>query len=198
MFTEIKSQDGMLTGHQNNDTGELFRRFEAGLYFSGFCVVIGEKHGSEDGPKPLKVLAEAQESSLHELVKRIGTLQELYPVRSWLCDQEGDNAGHAKLFREFAQELDVKVSLTQPSLPSDLDIALQVIRRRLKQRTLLFPKDGILAGKIEALARTDPREAKAEDFPEVVVLGAVIHRLDSSSGPVKSYIPSRPPSAMSA
>ena len=196
MFIEIKNQHSAF--YQDNETAEIFTRFEAGLCFSGFCVVIGEKHAGEDGPKPLKVLAEAQESSLHELAKRIGTLQELYPIRSWLCDQEEGNAGLARLFREFAEALKVKVSLSQSSLPSDLGIALQVIRRRLKQRTLLFPKDGILAGKIEALARTDPREAKAENFPEVVVLGAVIHRLDSSSGPVKAYTPRRPPSAMSA
>jgi len=199
MFTEIKSQDGTLTGYSDDETGELFSRFLAGLCFSGFCVIIGERYGGqEDSFRHLKVLAEHSESSLHELVKRVGALQGLYPVNSWLADREEVNAGLAKLFREFAQELDVKVSLTQPSLPSDLNLALQVIRRRLKQRTLLFPRDGILAGKIEALARTDPREAKAENFQEVVVLGAVIHRLDTSGGPVKAYRPSQPPSAMSA
>gem|GEM_PF-5731418 len=51
----------------------------------------------------------------------------------------------------------------------------------------------LLAVKIEALARLDLGEVKLEDYPEVIILGGVIRRIDTSTWPVKPYVPRRPP-----
>jgi len=193
MYTEIKSGDGSLQGYSDDETGKLFSRFKGGISFAGFVAVVGEAYNTDpDKPRPLKVLVEAQESNLHDLAKRVGTLQSLYPVSRWTCDEEGDGAELAKLFEHFAEKLELKVSLTQQSLPADLNLSLQVIRRHFKQRTIQLPEGGILAGKIEALARMDPGEAKAQESEEVIVLGAVVHKFDTETWPPSSYTPKLP------
>ena len=193
MFSEVKSGDGSLKLYSDDETGKLFSRFKGGLSFAGFAVVIGEQYNTDPGKTGLlKVLAEAQESNLHDLAKRVGTLQSLYPVSRWTCDEEGDGAELAKLFEHFAEKLELKVSLTQQSLPADLNLSLQVIRRHFKQRTIQMPEGGILAGKVEALARMAPGEAKPEDFEEVIVFGAVVHKFDTETWPPSSYVPGLP------
>jgi len=58
--------------------------------------------------------------------------------------------------------------------------------------------ESLLAREIPGLACPDPGDAKPENFQEVITLGSVIHRLDTSSDPPKPYEPKRPPSGMAA
>jgi hypothetical protein len=169
--------------YQSYETGIRYELFRGGFSWPqnnlpSFVCVIGQQ--SEEGE--LRVLIEYyDDDDLTELTKRYGNLQDLYHFSGWIAQKEGDFKSYENLLDKDAKDNNLSIYLHQPSIVWDLDLAVQIIKREMRQNKLLFPKDGILQNQIEKIDKEASLKEpeKIEKYAPTMVLASILNEFDS-------------------
>lgn len=181
MFKKIRRHKKR-PAYQSFETGIIYELFKGGFAWPqnnlpGFICIIGQE--SEEGV--LRVLMENHENSLTDFAKRCATLQDLYNFSGWTAQTEGDYKSYEDTLYKFARADDLSIYVSQPSIAWDLNLAVQIIRREMRQNTVLLPKNGILQTQMEKINReaslTEPD--KLEKYTPIMVLASVVNEFDS-------------------
>jgi hypothetical protein len=188
MFKEILRHNRELV-YESFETGIKYEHpFKAGFSWpqtapnspSYLCIV-----GRETKSRILRVLAEYEEDNLSDLARRCGTLQDLYHISSWIAQKEGDFKSYEDALDKFANPDGLSICLNHPAMAWDLNLSIQVIRGKMRQNSLLLPKDGILQKQIEKINReaslAEPEKMMV--FGPILVLASVIFEFDSLPEP---------------
>jgi hypothetical protein len=142
-----------------------------------FLCIIGQEAVSGI----MRVLAEYEEDNLSDLARRCNTLKGLYRNSSWIAQNEGDFKSYEDALDKFAKDDGFSIHLHHPSMVWDLNLAIQIIRGKMRQNKLQLPKDGILQKQIEKINReaslAEPE--KMTVFSPILVLAMVIFEFDS-------------------
>lgn len=176
MFKEI-FRHNRESAYESFETGiEYEFPFKGGFSWpqnsQSFLCIIGQEAGSGT----LRVLAEYEEDNLSDLARRCGTPQKLYRISSWIALKEADFKSYEEALDKFAKDDGLSINLSHPSMAWDLNLAIQIIRGKMRQNKLLLPKDGILQRQIERINReaslAEPE--KMTVYSPILVLASVI------------------------
>jgi hypothetical protein len=183
MFKTILRHNRELV-YESFETGIKYEHpFKAGFSWpqtspgTGFLSVIGRQ--ADCGI--FRILAEYEEDNLSDLARRCGTLQDLYRISSWIAQKEGDFKSYEDTLDKFANPDGLSICLNHPAMAWDLNLAIQIIRGKMRQNRLLLPKDGILQKQIEKINREASfnESEKLILFSPILVLASVIFEFDS-------------------
>ena len=167
--------------YKSFETGVVYEKFKGGFSWPmdlpGFVCVVGQE--SEGGV--LKILAEFFDVNLTDLARRCGTLQSLYHFSDWTAQKEGEFKSYDDALYKFAKDDSQSIYLIQPSIAWDLNLAVQLVKRELRQNTLLLPQKGILVNQIEKIDKeaslSEPE--KMVKYEPVMVLASIINEFES-------------------
>jgi hypothetical protein len=167
--------------YESFETGIEYKHpFKAGFSWPqtspGFLCVIGRQ---ADGI--IRILAEYEEGNLTDLARRCGTLQDIYHISSWIAQKEGDFKSYEDALDKFAEDDGLSINLNHPAMAWDLNLAIQIIRGKMRQNRLLLPQKGLLQQQIEKINRevslAEPEKIAA--YSPILVLASVIFEFDS-------------------
>lgn len=189
LFKRIEEKGEIL--HEDAETGVVYEAFKGAFSWPqaplpGFLCVVGQQY--HDGI--LKVLYEDHYENLDDVARRLGTLENFYSIKYWIADREGANKCFEDLLDDIGKSQDRTFRLTQPDLPSDFNLAIQVLRKQFYQNALVLIQDGILQDRIEQLKQAGRIERDmADKFPEIQVLANVVYEFPSVNDIVEKRKP---------
>jgi hypothetical protein len=184
MFKEIYHHNRETTYKSFETDIEYSSPFRGGFSWpkpvSAFLCVIGRQADSGI----LRVLAEYEEGDLSSLARLCGTLRGVpYHISVWTAQKEADYKSYEDALDKFAKDDGLSINLNHPSMAWNLNLAIQIIRGKMRQNRLLLPKGGILQKQIEKINRetslTEPE--KMTVYSPLLVLSSLIFEFDSLS-----------------
>ena len=190
LFEEIKTHKGRQPGrpfYKDARNGLLYQEFAGGFSWPEaqppFICVVGWEHKKN----VIRVLYEGHEATMVDLARQLGVLQTLYHLSDWSAEIEASKKGFGDLLCETGDMEGLSFTVVQPSLPTDIYLAREVLARQVRANALVLIKAGILQEKIEQLNQADlTQPGLIERFPEVLVLARLVHE---SGGAITHSLP---------
>ena len=191
MLEKIKRRGETL--FSDSKTGKVFTELKGGFSWprgkDAFISLIGEERKSAK----LWIVFERYENSMHDLAKRILTLQRNYSIDrwNWIADIEGRNGSFDQMLYDKTFTTDGGgIVPSQPSIAQDFHSALQILRSEFQKNHLILPKDGILANIYEELSQNSIIKPDfLEKYPEVMVVANIVSGFPRYEERLEKYIP---------
>ena len=170
-----------------SESGAIYRRIVGAIAWArgdkpGFAVVLGEERTEDPALKinPLRLLAEHENSSAGDLIKRCSDFQGQFQGERWLGDDQ--HRGMMEVLGRQNNELNQKVYISPAPFLGDahaLEFYLSSIRERTQsnKKSLFFGQNSQLPSALNTLP-ADKLTTSAADFPPVAALGYAVSCLD--------------------